>query len=271
MKQADKQTDKSILSALKGFYTESRTLPLQLVVVFLAVAILGILSRYFGSRRFFYDNYYQDFIHDPFYNLYEYLFWFGSEIIWYFIIPIALIYFVHRKPFRAFGLGLGDWKFGLKVSLIFYLIMLPIVWVASDAAQFQSVYPHAQLVKNHWDLFLLYEIGLLVYFIGWEYIWRGYMLFGLKDYTGAPVAILIQMIPFVVMHFGKPLPETFGSVIAAIALGALAIRTRSFWYCVLIHWTVMLSIDLFSTLRFRANIEGIGMDALANLFKFLFS
>ena len=128
-----------------------------------------------------------------------------------------------------------------------------------------------QLVKNYWDLFLLYEAGLLVYFIGWEFIWRGYMLFGLEKHTGAPIAVLIQMIPFVVLHFGKPLPETIGSIIAAIALGALSIRVRSFWYCVLIHWSVMFTIDIFSTLRFRAGISGIGFEAIGKIFTYMFS
>jgi membrane protease YdiL (CAAX protease family) len=148
--------------------------------------------------------------------------------------------------------------------------MLPILWVVSDSAAFQSVYPHAQTVRTDWTLFLIYEGMFILYFIGWEFIWRGYVLFGLLKHTGATVAVLVQMIPFVILHFGKPLPETLGSIAAGIALGALSVRTRSFWYAVLIHWTVMLTIDIFATLRFRAGVEGIGLDALFGIFRALF-
>lgn len=264
-------TDTSVRGALRQFFHEAKNVPAQVVIVFLAVAVFGILSRYFGSRVFFRELFYVELSGDRLYILYEYLYWFASEAVWFFILPVLTILILHRKPLRSFGLGAGDWRFGLKISLIFYLIMLPIVWVASASAEFQSVYPHAQLTKADWNLLLIYELGLLVYFIGWEFIWRGYMLFGLKDYTGPAIAVLIQMIPFVVMHYGKPLPETLGSVIAAIALGALALRVRSFWYCVVIHWTVMFTIDVFSTLRFRGGIEGYGFDAIGQLLRYVFS
>jgi len=261
----------SIRESLAAFYREARSTPFQVVVVFVSVAVLGILSRYYGSRLFFRDLYYEQLGSDPNYLLYEYLYWFGSEFLWFFIVPVVLVLTLHRKPISEFGLGFGDWRYGLKGSGIFVLVMLPVLWIASASAEFQAVYPHAQLVKDQWTLFLIYEAGMLVYFIGWEFVWRGYVIFGLKPYTGVPVAILIQMIPFVILHFGKPLPETFGSIAAAIALGALAVRARSFWYCVVVHWSVMISIDLFSTWRYRGAIEGWGFGAIGKLFAFLFS
>jgi len=92
------------------------------------------------------------------------------------------------------------------------------------------------------------------------------VLFGLEKPLGGGVAVLVQMIPFVILHNGKPLPETLGAIIAAIALGALALRTRSFWYCVATHWLVMLTIDLLSTLRDRTGTIGIGPASVFRLF-----
>jgi membrane protease YdiL (CAAX protease family) len=203
---------------------------------------------------------------DRLYSLYEYLYWFVAEFVVSFLLPLALILFVHRRPLRDFGLGIGNARFGLKSTAIFVGIMLPIVWIVSDTEQFQLVYPHAQIVKGEWTLFLLYEAVFLLYFTGWEFIWRGYMLFGLERHLGGGVAVLVQMLPFVILHSGKPITETLGAIIAGIALGALALRTRSFWYCVATHWAVMFAIDLFSTLRFRADAHGIGVDALFRAF-----
>ena len=177
--------------------------------------------------------------------------------------------FLHRRPLRSFGLGAGDWRFGLRVSVLFYLVMLPLLWFASASSAFQSVYPHSHIVRGDWTLFLVYEAAFVLYFIGWEFVWRGYMLFGLRPHTGAAVAVLAQMIPFVILHYGKPVPETVGAIVAAIALGALSLRARSFWYAVLIHWSVMLTIDLLATLRFRSGSTGIGLQALADVFSAL--
>jgi membrane protease YdiL (CAAX protease family) len=78
------------------------------------------------------------------------------------------------------------------------------------------------------------------------------------------------MIPFVILHNGKPFLETFGAIFGGIALGILALRTRSIYYCVVTHIGVMFSIDLISTLRFRANDYGIGLTSIINLIKQIF-
>jgi len=95
------------------------------------------------------------------------------------------------------------------------------------------------------------------------------MLFGLEAKFGY-YAILIQMIPFVILHNGKPMPETFGAILGGIALGILAFRTRSFFYGVLVHIGIMFTIDIICTLRFRADDYGLGIYSLLNIIKQLF-
>jgi membrane protease YdiL (CAAX protease family) len=48
------------------------------------------------------------------------------------------------------------------------------------------------------------------------------------------------------MHMGKAEPEALGSIVAGVALGVLALRTRSFWYGVLVHASVAVWMDLLS-------------------------
>lgn len=263
--------ERSLRSALHAFLDEARRAPRDVVLVFIVTAVVGIISHKLGSKRFFFDQWYDVLGRDPLYEVYQYLYWFGSEFVIYFLLLLPVILMLHRRPLREFGMGAGDWRFGLKVSLLFYAVMLPILWIASAAPSFQAVYPHAQSVRGDWTLFLVYESAFILYFIGWEFIWRGYVLFGLLRHTGAVVAVLVQMLPFVILHFGKPVPETVGSIAAGIALGALSVRTRSFWYAVLIHWSVMLTIDMFATLRFRSGVEGIGPSDFLAVLSALFS
>jgi membrane protease YdiL (CAAX protease family) len=49
------------------------------------------------------------------------------------------------------------------------------------------------------------------------------------------------------MHLGKAELEALGSIAAGIALGVLALRTRSFWYGVLIHGVVAVWMDWLSS------------------------
>ncbi len=56
-------------------------------------------------------------------------------------------------------------------------------------------------------------------------------------------SIFAMMIPYVMIHFGKPLPECFAAIIAGVVLGTLAMRTRSIWAGFLIHVSVALAMD----------------------------
>ena len=71
------------------------------------------------------------------------------------------------------------------------------------------------------------------------------MLFGLEKRFGN-YSILIQTIPFVVHHGTKPFAEAMGSVVAGLALGVLALETRSFIYGAAIHWLVAMSMDVLA-------------------------
>ena len=92
------------------------------------------------------------------------------------------------------------------------------------------------------------------------------MLFGLEKRFGF-YSVFIQMIPFTILHFGKPFLETLGSIPGAIALGILALRTRSFYYCVIVHFSVMFVLDTISILRFHSNEFGMGINSLIKIFQ----
>jgi hypothetical protein len=83
---------------------------------------------------------------------------------------------------------------------------------------------------------------------GWEFLWRGFSLFLLYPKHKLS-ALFFLMIPFITLHFGKPLTETIGSLFAALILSLIALYSRSFIYPVLIHTAVMLSISIFSIIR----------------------
>ena len=60
------------------------------------------------------------------------------------------------------------------------------------------------------------------------------MLFGLKRDFGEG-AILVQMIPFALLHAGKPEVETIGCILTGLYFGYVAYRTNSIWPVFVIH------------------------------------
>lgn len=254
---------------LKKLVKIIKELDKKVIILFISVGILQTIAFYFTSRRFFRENLFQYFQDkaDPY--LIEYFYWFIGDFFTFLVLGILIIKLLFKENLVDYGFQFGDYKTGFFFTLVFLVVMIIPIWFVSATPAFVQKYPHLQGARLNWDVFFIYETGMLIYMFAWEFIWRGFMLFGLEKKFGY-YSVLIQMIPFVILHNGKPFLETFGAIFGGIALGILALRTRSFYYCVIIHIGVMFSIDFISTLRFRANEYGIGIESLLNLVKQLF-
>jgi uncharacterized protein len=258
-----------LLKELRRFLDIIRTMDRKVIIIFLSVAVLQTISWYYTSRNFFRINFFPYYQNNSDVFLYEYLYWFIGDFLTFFILSIIVIKFILKENLRNYGLQFGDYRTGLILSAIFFLVMIPAIWFFSAEPDFSEKYPHLLSTRNNYKEFFIYESGMMLYMISWEFIWRGFMLFGLKEKFGY-YSVMIQMIPFVILHNGKPAAETFGAIAGGIALGVLALRTNSILYCVITHMGIMFTIDLISTLRYRANEYGVGLDALLNIIKTIF-
>jgi membrane protease YdiL (CAAX protease family) len=69
------------------------------------------------------------------------------------------------------------------------------------------------------------------------------MVHGLKEKFGF-YSIFVMMVPYCMIHFQKPMPETIGAILAGIILGALSLKSRSIWLGVAIHYSVAITMDI---------------------------
>ena len=243
-----------------------RKMDKKVATIFISVAVLQTISWYYTSRMFFKLNFFNLFETDPHASYYEFAYWYAGDFITLFVLPALIIKLFFKEKLNNYGIKIGDFNAGIKLSGLFLAIMLPLIWLATSQPAFCLTYPLLDQARDSWKVFIIYEAGLVFYLFAWEFIWRGYMLFGLKEKFGF-YAVIIQMIPFVILHNGKPPLETFGAILGGIALGILAYRTQSIYYCIVTHAGIMLSIDLFSTLRHRAGEFGIGINSMLNVLK----
>ncbi len=229
---------------------EIKTLELKPVVLFLSVSLIVFSSMTLAAPSFYYDHFAKDRLGSRFY-------WFLVDGSIMFIVPVFIIKLILKEKLSDYGLKFGDIKFGLITAGIFLAFMLPVVWIVSASKEFASTYPQGgAALRDNFTLFILYELSILVYMLGWEFLWRGYFLFGLKEKFGY-YAIFIQMIPFFILHRGKPDLELFASIFAGLILGVQALRANSFIYAWILHWIVMLSIDSISIFRYTNNFYKI--------------
>lgn len=239
-----------LLKEYKKLTSEIKTLDFKTTYILLSVAVIIFISIVYATPMFYYDHLGKD-------RLMSRVYWLLADGLLMFLLSVFSIKFVLKGKLSDYGFSFGDKKFGFITFLIFFFVMLPIVWIASASQEFANTYPQGgSALKSDLQLFVLYELCVLVYMLGWEFLWRGYMLFGLKVKLGY-YAIFIQMIPFFILHRGKPEIELFASIIAGVVLGIQALRSKSFFYCWLLHSCVMVSIDSISIIRYSLNFYRI--------------
>jgi hypothetical protein len=210
--------------------------------ILVTAALCYLASEFQGSGNF-YAGHFATFLQRwRFADMGGNLYWLLMSNVFFGLIPFFVLVAL-REPLAEYGLGLGDARFGLRVSAAFLAVMLPLTAFVAFVPIFRGRYPLEGAATRDWPHFAFYEMFYLSYFVGWEFFHRSFLLFGLKRRIGS-LAIFVQALPFTLTHFGKPEPEAWGSLLAGIALGALAVRAGSFWYGAGIHVSVALFMDL---------------------------
>jgi len=153
-----------------------------------------------------------------------------DRAILYLIVPLLVTLLVFRQNPAQYGLRLGDWRAGLLLTLLAVLIFTPLLlWVARQP-EMQAYY------RFRFGPRLLLDVTLDL--IGWEFLFRGWLLFGYARRFG-PEAIWLQAVPFALAHLSKPEIETLSTIFGGFAFGWVAWRTRSYLYPFFIHWYIM--------------------------------
>ena len=140
-------------------------------------------------------------------------------------------------------LGWGDTSELLPIYGLLLAVSGAVVFAASFNPTIQFFYPrYPYLGRSLLDLFA-YELLLLVDFIAIEFFYRGFLLRIFRAEFGV-WGVLTAAVPYTLGHLGKPLPELAASFFYAILLGALAVRSRSIWGGVAVHFGMSLIMDL---------------------------
>ena len=158
---------------------------------------------------------------------------FGSELLTrtllYLVVPLLLIVLVFRESPARYGLRLGDWRAGLLTTVTACAALAVVMSFVGRTPAFRSYYRYATVAQ------LPFWLADGIELFGWEFFFRGFLLFVLYRACG-PIALVLQAIPFTLAHVGKPELETISCIFGGTAFGYVAWRTRSFLYPFLIHW-----------------------------------
>jgi membrane protease YdiL (CAAX protease family) len=183
----------------------------------------------------------------PFWELYQHGWWALSRFLGFFVVP-AIVIALRGERIADHGLAFEGLLEHAWIYALCYAVVFVCVVVVSFDPQFTSYYPFYRQSHRSWLDFGLWELLYAAQFFGLEFFFRGYWLKAARTSMGSH-AIFAMVVPYVMIHFGKPLPETLAAIVAGVVLGTLAMRTGSIWSGFLIHVSVAVSMDVAALLQ----------------------
>lgn len=224
----------------------------KVFIIFLTSAFSLVFIEYFGDLNFIKNlniywideallNLENIFSNDRLFGL---IYWVCIIIVCYLLIPIFVIKVFFQESLSNYGLNLKGLFKSYKIYLLFFMIMLPLVIIVSFSESFQIKYPfYKPYNESLYPNFVIWQCFYLLQFFALEFFFRGFIVHGLKKRLGF-YSVFIMMIPYCMIHFEKPLPETIGAIGAGIVLGSLSLKSNSIWLGVAIHYSVAITMDL---------------------------
>jgi membrane protease YdiL (CAAX protease family) len=181
-------------------------------------------------------------------NLPALAYWISVVMLFYFVVPALGVKYVLKRDLRDYGLNLkiekGFWKLYLQCAAV----MLPLVYLVSLTDGFANKYPFLKVYNGEpyfGSALVVWEVLYFLQFFGLEFFFRGFLVHSLKRALGF-YSIFVMTVPYCMIHFGKPMTESFAAIFAGIFLGWLSYKNNNIWLGLLLHCTVALTMDVLA-------------------------
>lgn len=218
--------------------------------VLVTAALSLTLPRFFGQERALadYPQLAALFAGLPYPSLHPHAWWALFKLFNYGLLPLLCIKLVLKRPLSDFGVVWIENRRSIATYACMLLIIAPFVYWASTTQAFLRTYPKYDDAGESLPQLVIWELAYGMQFLMLEFFFRGFLIFSLARYIGG-LAVFVMIVPYAMIHLGKPLAECLGSIIAGTVLGTIALRTGAIWGGVAVHCAVAWSMDLLALAR----------------------
>lgn len=165
--------------------------------------------------------------------------------VWYLLLPLFWALLAARQSAGELGLGAGRLRAHVSAYLGLALLVTPLLLLASTQPAFLRFYPYFEPLPGQpiWPDFWRLEFLYFAQFVAVEFFFRGFLVRGLRSTFGY-ASVYVALLPYCMIHFGKPLPEVLGALAAGLLLGHLSLASGSIWAGVALHIYAAAVMDL---------------------------
>lgn len=161
------------------------------------------------------------------------------------VIAVALI----PGELTELGLGLERPLAAFVIDAALLALVLPVIVLQSRNARGWAYYPEIRAARWTRGRYLANGLSWAVYLLGYEFLFRGFLLFGLARWLGPWPAIAISTLAYVWAHLPKFSGETLGTIPMGVIFSATALYTGGIWAPLVAHIIIANCADVLTTRR----------------------
>ena len=158
------------------------------------------------------------------------------------VIPACIVRFVFGERLRDYGIQWGNWRTWRSMALLTPCFALG-GYVSSLNPSLRAAYPLDPNANRSLLDFSIHALFYFLFYLGWEFHFRGFLQFGLRDLLGDRNSVLLQTMASSLLHIGKPAVESFSSILGGILWGLIAFRTNSILSGLIQHYSLGIALD----------------------------
>ena len=167
-------------------------------------------------------------------------------LIFFGLIPGIVSGCILKTSLSEMGLNTYNFTESLKWIGIISPIILIMNYLNAGNKDNLAMYPQIRKKKWNTGLLVLSALSWITYLIGYEFMFRGFLLFNLYNTIGILPAITINTSIYALVHVPKGLKEAIGAIPLGIVLCILTLNTGSIIIALVVHIIMALSNEWFS-------------------------
>jgi membrane protease YdiL (CAAX protease family) len=157
-----------------------------------------------------------------------------ERLVFFGLLPLGILLALREDP-RRYGLGRGDVRRAVLLGGVATLVTVPAIALIAAVPAIREWYGPSMttvpgvLLTNVIDLFPT------------EFLLRGFLMFALIRAIG-PFGVVVAVVPFVMVHIGKPDIEALSTLGGGLVFGWLNWRTGAIWASAVYHVAIQTAV-----------------------------
>lgn len=133
-------------------------------------------------------------------------------------------------------------------------LVIPLAYISAKKPKNLINYP--QIRAKIWTrkTVAIHAFGWFIYLFGYEFMFRGILLFPVVDAIGVWPAIAVNIALYSATHIPKGLDETLGAIPLGLVLCILTLASGTIWIALFVH-VAMAWTNCFTALKFHPDIH----------------